>query len=98
MWVATANILPTSSISITVDSSGFKPSMNLNGDVSIVGMVGEIPVNFAGVHFEQLKVQTFEPSMRAAMHSHLPVHKEMAGFNVSLSDAKAEKNSKSRFV
>lgn len=87
MWIATANILPTSSVNITVDSSGFKPSMNLNGDVSIVGMVGEIPVNFAGVHFEQLKVQTVEPMLSCNAFSFASPQKEMAGFKVSLSDA-----------
>jgi hypothetical protein len=90
MWVATANILPSSSINITADSTGFKPSLSLSGNISITQKIGEIPVTFTGVHFEQLKVQTITPVVSCNAFSFASPQKFMAGFPVTISDVKIE--------
>ena len=86
MWVAKVNLLPTSSITIAADTGGFKPSMNLNGNISIDGKVGEVPVTFVGMHFEQLKVQTQTPFVSCNNFSFASPQKKMAGFPISINN------------
>lgn len=86
MWVAKMNLLPTSTISIAYDTSGFRPSMNLNGNISIDGKVGEIPVTFIGMHFQQLQVQTRAPFVSCNSFSFASPQKKMAGFPISINN------------
>lgn len=86
MWVAKMNLLPTSTVSIAYDTSGFRPSMNLNGNISIDGKVGEIPVTFVGMHFQQLQVQTKAPFVSCNSFSFASPQKKMAGFPISINN------------
>ena len=86
MWVAKVNLLTTSSITIAADTGGFKPSMNLNGNISIDGKVGEVPVTFVGMHFEQLKVQTQTPFVSCNNFYFASPQKKMAGFPISINN------------
>ena len=84
IWHASIDLLPTSFISILADSGGFKPSMNLNGSIGINTTIGEIPVRFVGVHFQELKVETKAPYISCNTFSYASPEKKMAGFPVSI--------------
>jgi TANFOR domain-containing protein len=86
LWAAKMNILPTSRITIDVDSAGFKPQLVLNGSIDIMQKIGEIDVRFAGVRFETLKLQTVEPILSCSSFTFSSPQKVMAGFPVSVSN------------
>lgn len=86
IWHASVELLPTSFISILADSGGFKPSMNLNGNIGINTKIGEIPVRFVGVHFQELKVETKAPYISCNTFSFASPEKKMAGFPVSVTN------------
>jgi TANFOR domain-containing protein len=86
LWAAKMNILPTSRITIDVDSAGFKPQLVLNGSIDIMQKIGEIDVRFAGVRFETLKLQTVEPILSCSSFTFSSPQKLMAGFPVSVTN------------
>lgn len=86
MWTASMNILPTSVISIVADTGGFKPTMMLNGNIGINANIGPIPINFVGMHFQQLKLETRAPFISCSTFSVSSPPKFMAGFPVSIRD------------
>lgn len=88
VWAATMNVLPTSRITIEADTGGFKPNLVLNGSIDIMQKIGEVDVRFAGVRFEQLKLQTIEPMLSCSSFTFSSPQKLMAGFPVSVSDIK----------
>jgi len=86
LWHASVELLPTSFISILADTGGFKPSMSLNGNIGINTNIGEIPVRFVGVHFQQLKIETKAPFISCNTFSFASPEKKMAGFPVSVTN------------
>ena len=86
MWKAQMNILPTSIISIVADTGGFKPTMLLNGNIGINTNLGTIPINFVGMHFQELKLETRAPFISCSTFSVSSPPKFMAGFPVSIRD------------
>jgi len=86
LWAAKMNILPTSHITILADTGGFKPKLVLNGSIDIMQKIGEIDVRFAGVRFEQLKLQTIEPMLSCSNFTFSSPQKMMAGFPISVSN------------
>jgi hypothetical protein len=86
LWAAKMNILPTSRITIEVDTGGFKPKLVLNGSIDIMQKIGEVDVRFAGVRFEQLKLQTLEPMLSCSSFTFSSPQKLMAGFPVSVTN------------
>jgi len=86
LWAAQMNVLPTSFISVTATAQNFVPSLTLNGSVSIVGKIGEIPVNFAGVNFQQLRVTSVAPFISCNNFAFASPQKAMAGFPVTVSN------------
>lgn len=90
LWAAKMNVLPTSRITIEADTGGFKPQLVLNGSIDIMQKIGEVDVRFAGVRFEQLKLQTMEPMLSCSSFTFSSPQKLMAGFPVSVTDIKLE--------
>jgi hypothetical protein len=88
LWAAQMTVLPTSRITIEADSGGFKPNLVLNGSIDIMQKIGEVDVRFAGVRFEQLKLQTLEPMLSCSSFTFSSPQKLMAGFPVSVTDIK----------
>lgn len=86
LWAATMNILPTSRITIEADTGGFKPQLILNGSIDIMQKIGEVDVRFAGVRFQELKLQTIEPMLSCSNFTFSSPQKLMAGFPVSVSN------------
>ena len=86
LWAATMNILPTSRITIEADTGGFKPQLILNGSIDIMQKIGEVDVRFAGVRFQELKLQTMEPMLSCSSFTFSSPQKLMAGFPVSVSN------------
>lgn len=86
MWTARMNILPTSVISIVADTGGFKPTLMLNGNIGINANIGPIPINFVGMHFQQLKLETRAPYISCSTFSVSSPPKFMSGFPVSIRD------------
>ncbi len=86
LWAAKMKVLPSSFVAVNVTADGFNPELTLNGSVGIVGKIGEIPVTFAGVNFEQLKITTAEPFISCHNFAFASPQKDMAGFPVSVSN------------
>lgn len=91
IWQADMTLLPTSRFTINVDfdaESGkkFVPELVLNGSIDVVGKVGEIPLRFAGVKFQELKLNTMEPYLTCQNFTFSSPQKMMAGFPVSVSN------------
>ncbi len=84
IWKATMNIKPTSHIKILINQSGLQPEMLLNGEITINGEIGEIPIQFAQVRFEDLKLTNNVPYLTCNKFTFSSPQKWMAGFPVSV--------------
>ncbi len=86
IWAANMTLLPTSHISVTITAQSFTPELNLNGSFDITRKIGEIPVRFAGVKFQQLKLSTNAPYLSCNSFAFASPQKEMSGFPVTISN------------
>ena len=86
IWAANMTLLPTSHIAVTITSQSFTPELNLNGSFDITRKIGEIPVKFAGVQFQQLKLSSTAPYLSCNSFAFASPQKEMSGFPVTISN------------
>jgi hypothetical protein len=86
MWTAQLEILPSSNITVVADTGGFKPVLNLNGNIGIDATIGSMPIKFDAIHFEQLRLETRAPFISCSTFSFASPPKFLAGFPISISD------------
>ena len=89
LWKARIALSPTSTITIGNDNPYRKlvASAVLNGSVTIAGDIGGLPhVNFPGVEFQNLRLQSVRPYFQNGTWSFASPEKGLAGFPVSISD------------
>jgi hypothetical protein len=89
LWKAKISLSPTSSITIGNDNPQrkFVAAAVLNGSVTIAGDIGGIPhVNFPGIAFQDLRLQSTKPYFSKGIWSFASPEKGLAGFPVSISN------------
>jgi hypothetical protein len=88
LWKARLTLSPTSTITIGNDNPErkFIASALLNGSVTVAGTLGSLPhVNFPGVGFQNLKLQSARPYFQNGTWSFASPEKSIGGFPASIS-------------